>query len=144
MQKKQISKSRAGQGRAGTKHKAIKPWCSVLDTQIKYPEIITQKHASPILEKQVGTKQIPFIPRTQPKIVYPERYEKPPYIEPYVRPPPKPIRQAIPRTQKKGDNLEQILDVEYLDLELKTDIEETHHSKKKHMKNQFQGQQKKI
>ena len=120
-QRKQSIKGRAGQGRAGLRRK-LKP---IQSQPIKSQPVI----AKPILPKKILTTQVTHQPEVaQPRSItqtvtqhvpYPDRYEKPPYVEPLIRPPPKPVRQE----NIKPDHGQRI-DIDYIEPDLNTDIEE--------------------
>ena len=128
--KKPQIKRRIGQGRAGARRK-IAPKQSVSVPKIPriVPKITTPNELLP--QKVTEKVEIPqpvtlpeiHQPRTIP-VKYPDRYERSSYIDPLVRPQPKPYGQKNVRPSPESIDPEQTFDVGYIEHEVRNDIEE--------------------
>ena len=124
-------KGRAGQGRAGIKKnimpKTVLPVVERIP-QKAVPHKVDDKLIVP--ENREVTNYQPrevtnFQPRSQ-QIPHKQKYEKPFYVDPLTRPPPKPvIRQDFTRPEPLTSDHEQKVDADEIIPEIRTDIEES-------------------
>ena len=129
--KKPQVKGRAGQGRAGIKRnimpKTVLPVVERIP-QKAVPHKVDDKLIVP--ENREVTNYQPrevtnFQPRSQ-QIPHKQKYEKPFYVDPLTRPPPKPvIRQDFTRPEPLISDHEQKVDADEIKPEIRTDIEES-------------------
>ena len=129
--KKPQVKGRAGQGRAGIKRnimpKTVLPVVERIP-QKAVPHKVDDKLIVP--ENREVTNYQPrevtnFQPRSQ-QIPHKQKYEKPFYVDPLTRPPPKPVRrQDLTRPEPLISDLEQKVDADEIKPEIRTDIEES-------------------
>ena len=116
-------KGRAGQGRAGIKRQIMPK--TVLPVVERIPQKAVPHKVDDKLIVPENREVINFQPRSQ-QIPHKQKYEKPFYVDPLIRPPPKPfIRQGFTRPEPLVSDHEQIVDVDEIKPEIRTDVEES-------------------
>ena len=124
-------KGKAGQGRAGIKRKIIpKTILPVVDRipQKAVPQKVDDRLIVPenrAVNNYQPRKVTNFQPRSQ-QIPHQQKYEKPFYVDPLIRPPPKPIiRQDFTRPEPLISEHKKKVDADEIKPKTRTDIEES-------------------